>query len=111
MTITYWGLKDGCYYSHIYRHKNSVKMCTDGAGEIVELYVIEHTDQTMPTSEEAKLFGEADYWGFKNEGEDHFEMIRPSVILLKMCFPYGLKAAEEKGDGKAYRLLVFEKLP
>lgn len=105
----YWGLREeNGLYSHIYTSIGCVKMCCSGADEIsniVELNVVEHFDQTRPA------FEEADYWGFKYESESagHFEMIQSSLILLEVCFTYGLKSAEDKSDGRAYRLLISEK--
>ena len=39
-------------------------------------------------------------------GKDDFIMIYAQRFLLDMCFPYGIKATEEKGQGKAYRLEI-----
>jgi hypothetical protein len=33
-------------------------------------------------------------------------MIQPKRFMLDMCFPCGIKAAEEARDGKAYRLNI-----
>lgn len=108
----YWGLREESgRYNHIYRNIVCVKMCceADEISSIVELNVVEHYDQNRPSHEEAKLFKEADYWGFKYKSEGYFDMIQSSLILLKMCFAYELEAAEAGGDGKAYRLLITEK--
>lgn len=111
-TAEYWGLREESgLYSHIYRSVGCVKMCcrADEVSNIVQLTVVEHHDQTQPAFEEARRLKEADYWGFKYESKDHFEMIQSSLIFLDICFTYGLKAAEDKGNGKAYRLLISEK--
>lgn len=108
----YWGLREQSgRYSHIYRNIVCVKMCceADEISSIVELNIVEHYDQARPSSEEAKLFKMADYWGFKYTSESYFDMIQSSFILLRMCFAYGLEAAEAGGSGRAYRLLITEK--
>lgn len=52
-----------------------------------------------------------DYWGWYNLIENKWEtggLIQPSFLQFQMCFPYGYKAEEERGKGKAYRLDIEE---
>jgi len=51
---------------------------------------------------------ESEYWGYVYAGKAEFEMIWPSLGQLDMCFPYGLKAAEESGDGQRVNLVIEE---
>lgn len=48
----------------------------------------------------------ADYWGWYDYTNKKFSMIYPKRFLLNMCFPSGIKATEEAGRGKAYRLKI-----
>lgn len=52
--------------------------------------------------------GVADYWGWQDTGKDKYCMIYPSWVQFTVCFPYGYEALEERGEGKAVRLLVVE---
>lgn len=49
-----------------------------------------------------------DYWGYYSFEKQKFILIYPKYFLLNMCFPYGIKALEERNDGKAYRLEIVE---
>lgn len=49
-----------------------------------------------------------EYWGYIITGEDKPIFIYPSIVLLKVCFAYGLEAAENSGDGKRIQLSVTE---
>lgn len=46
------------------------------------------------------------HWGWIKKDGDEPCMIHPHLTLLEICFPYGLKAAEERGLGHAVRLMV-----
>lgn len=64
-------------------------MCGPKKDEIIKLDVIEDDNGS--------------YWGFY-DGE--ISMIWPSLIQLEMCFPYGLKTAEDCGKGKHIKLKI-----
>jgi hypothetical protein len=64
-------------------------------------------DQTLPPSiQNDPNANEADYWGWWDFKQESFTMIYGKRFLLDMCFPAGIKATEEAGQGKAYRLNV-----
>jgi len=46
------------------------------------------------------------YYDFERKS---MSMIYPQYFLLNMCFPAGLKIAEDRGEGKTYRLIVTPK--
>ena len=46
------------------------------------------------------------YYGWLATGEDSPSMIWPSEGQFSMCFPYGPKVAEDKGDGKPLRFRI-----
>lgn len=45
-----------------------------------------------------------DYWGWYDNSEGKFTLIFQNWLSLNICFPYGIKGAEDCGKGKAYRL-------
>ena len=50
-----------------------------------------------------------DYWGWFDLEEFKWStggLMQPSHAQFSMCFPYGYKAEEERGRGKAYRLMI-----
>jgi hypothetical protein len=55
----------------------------------------------------------ADYWGWYDTETQAFStsLIWAAYFLLNMCFTYGIKASEEKGQGKAYRLEIVSTEP
>lgn len=73
--------------------------------DIVEVELGVHEDQS-PDSDNTGQVMKADYWGWFDNGRNEFTMIWPKYFLLNMCFPYGIKAAEEVGQGKAFRLKI-----
>jgi len=60
------------------------------------------------TLREAREGEEPEYWGFDSYSEDNpgWCMIWQSFVQLRMCFTYGLEAAEEHGDGKRIGLMI-----
>jgi hypothetical protein len=83
--------KDGLWW-HIYPIAAAVKMC--GAEDIRRIKLT--------------VDPEGDYWGWWDAEKDKFAMIYPNRILLTICFPYGVQAAEEAGQGKAMRFNIEE---
>lgn len=92
------------HYKHFGIHPSIANMYGHKPEEIVELEMEVADDQTIPDSNGKYL--EADYWGWFDNVDQDFCMIYPQRFLMAMCFPYGVKAAEEKNQGKAYRLKI-----
>lgn len=98
--------KEKCYM-HFGIHPMTTALYGYKEEDIVELKVEIHEDQSRP--EPNGKYEEADYWGWIPEGKDEFgTMVYAQFFLLQMCFPYGVKASEEAGQGKAYRLKIIE---
>ncbi len=49
-----------------------------------------------------------EYYGWIPTGKDTPTMIWKSEVVFSICFPYGYKTEEQRGKGKAIRLLVSE---
>lgn len=75
--------------------------------DIIQVELTLHENQERPGSDDNKI-PEADYWGWLNSRDDRFSLVYAKYLLLNMCFPYGIEAAEENNEGKAYRLNVRE---
>jgi len=94
--------RSGKYYQHFGIRKELVSLYGDNAEDIVEVELKISTDQSVP---EGTTEG-ADYWGWYDKDKGFGQMIYAQYFLLNMCFPYGIKASEERGQGKAYRLEI-----
>lgn len=71
----------------------------------VELTVAD--DQTIPPlPQDDPKVNVNDYWGWWDFKDKAFTFVWSKRFLLEMCFTYGIKAAEEKNKGKAYRVNV-----
>jgi len=68
----------------------------------------EHQNIVKVIVREAREDEQSPYWGWVESGSTKPTMIWPSKIQSDMCFPYGLKAAEEAGKGRQVNLVVEE---
>jgi len=102
MKFTINAVKGEKSYKHFGIHPITAQLYGEKREDIVELEFEADEDQTVPESN--KEYTEADYWGWIYEGSDSpTTLMYPQYFLLNMCFPSGIKAAEESGKGKAYR--------
>ena len=76
--------------------------------EEIEVVTISISDNQNPVKPNEDTM-EADYWGYYDYKKKNMSMIYPQYFLLNMCFPAGLKISEDRGEGKAYRLIVTPK--
>ena len=91
------------HYYHFGIHPNLASIYGDKPEDIVSLEMIPAENQELPADE---IQMEVDYWGWYDERQQRFTLIFPKRFLLNMCFPYGMKAEEDLGRGKSYRLQV-----
>lgn len=70
----------------------------------VEIEAIE--DQSIQSSVDQSKNEGPDYWAWWDSEDKKFTYMYPQRFLLNMIFPYGMEAAEEKGNGKGYRVKV-----
>ena len=76
--------------------------------DIVQVSITIAEDQTIPENDSDGKEYVGDYWGWFDFNEQRFSMIYPRRFLLNMCFAYGIEASEERGHGKAFRLVVIQ---
>ncbi len=78
-------------FRHIYPSATQVGMYT--------------TDTPVPVNVSVDANG--DYWGWQQKS-GYISMIYEQEQALEICFPYGTKVAEERGDGKRVKLTIQE---
>lgn len=83
----------------------SAKMFGYAPNEIETVNLKVSEDQSRPTLHDRSIT--PDYWGWFDFQKNKFTFIHPQLVLLHMCFAGGLKFAESKNTGKAYRLEIF----
>jgi len=97
-----WNKK--CYH-HFGIRPSLASLYGDKIEDIETLIMKISKDQTVPETH----MKEADYWGwFDAEKNEFTTIVYAQRFLLEMCFPYGIKATEDDGQGKAYRLEIVE---
>jgi hypothetical protein len=97
--------KSGNFYQHFGIHETLCSLYGDKPEDIVEIEFKISADQSVPEPNKPMLG--ADYWGwYSSERKEFTMMIYAQRFLLEMCFPNGIKASEEAGQGQAYRLEV-----
>ncbi len=69
--------------------------------DILEVDMVISEDQTLPENDNDRT--EPDYWGWYDNDDKRISMMYSARFLLDMCFPYGIKASEKAGQGKAFR--------
>lgn len=86
------------YFINIYPSKVQVNMCMGKEKEkIFEVKVrLTKENETSP------------YYGWWDAKDKRFCMIFQSKVQVETCFPYSLKAAEERGEGKLVNLVIKE---
>lgn len=97
---------NGKCFNHFGITPMSASLYGDKIEDIVQVEIEIAKNQKRPTHQEQRDSAGADYWGWFDNEEKKFTLIWAQLFLLDMCFPYGLKAEEERDRGKAYRLNV-----
>lgn len=100
---------NGKNFEHFGIHSLNALLYGHKAEDILRVELIIAEDQTIPPPpQNDKDVLKPDYWGWLDSTINEFTMVYPKRFLLEICFPAGLKATEEKGRGKAYRLNVLK---
>jgi hypothetical protein len=94
----------GDFYQYFGIHPKLACIYGEKPENIVEVEFKISEDQSIPPNDQSM---NPDYWGwYDNDSKKFSRMIYTKHFLLEMCFPYGIKASEDKGQGKAYRLEI-----
>ncbi len=89
----------GTFFNRIGLEPNHKKMFgVKDTDEIYRLTFDIHEDQSEPD------WNAIEYWGWLDFSDMEYKMVFPNYKLFHVCFPYGVKAAEDSGKGKSYRL-------
>jgi len=97
------------YKSKMYAHKiNSTFNHFENSLEILQLSVYGNHPCFEVKVREVKKDEESLYWAWKDFKEKKYRHIFPTKNQVEMCFPYGSKIKEEKGEGKLVNLLIEE---
>ena len=90
---------DGIYFSTIGLNPNFASAY--GVKDTDKIYKVTfdiHEDQSEPK------WNAQEYWGWEDFDDNQYKIIWPNYKLFHCCFPYGVKAEELAGKGKAVRL-------
>lgn len=93
-------------YKNFHINKITANIYGDKPEDIINVEISIHKNQTPVKPNTEKDSSKPDYWGYWDNKQSKMWHIYPAYFLLDMCFPSGLKAMEEIGEGKAYRLNV-----
>ena len=83
------------WYAHFFMHPGAVKMC---GSEPVLKVVVKELPKEVPGC----------YWAFWEEKSQEFQYVYPVKQLVEICFHYGIKAEEEKGNGRLLPVAIIE---
>lgn len=90
---------NGIYFNHIgLNPKYAYHYGVTDKDKIYEIILDKHEDQSEPN------WDAIDYWGWLDFDNNEYKTIWPNYKLFHCCFPYGVKAEEKSGKGKAVRL-------
>lgn len=94
-------------YTHFGVNKHNACLYGDKLEDIVQVEVSIADDQKIPPApQNDPNVNDPDYWAWWDNKEQRFSIIWAKHFLLEMCFPYGIKAEEDRDFGKAYRVNV-----
>jgi hypothetical protein len=93
---------NGKYYEHFGIRKEIAYMYGHKENDVSDVEMKVSADQRLPVSNDGDM--NSDYWGWFDFERQEFTMIYAKRFLLDMCFAYGIEAAEQAKQGKAYRL-------
>lgn len=87
---------DGYFYTHFINHPETCRLY-DESKEVYKVKV-----------RELKEGEKSIYWGWWDNESNRFEHVHPTKGILSIVFPYSMKLYEEKGEGKAYNVIIEE---
>lgn len=75
-------------FEHIYPSKIQLSMC----------------GVRYPSSIELEVSNDGTYYGWYDNSSGEIEMVYKSILAVSICFPYGVKASIDRGEGKLVKL-------
>lgn len=105
-TFEHTAILDTKGYNDFGINSKSARMYGKKPSDIVTLKLKVSENQVRPKYNDHTI--NADYWGWFDFEDNEFTMIYPQLVLLHICFAYGLDASEKSNRGKAYRLEIVE---
>lgn len=104
ITTAVW---QGKNFAHFGISQKSAILYGKKSEDIVNVEISLSEDQTVPPApQDDPKVNEPDYWAWWDNEKEKFTLIWPKRFLLNMCFAYGMKAEEDIGRGKDYRVHV-----
>lgn len=100
-------VKKAKHYAYFHITSQNALLYGSTVDEIIKVKLRIAKDQTVP-KEQLKDLPDVDYWGWFDFESDSITLIFQQYFMLDVCFANGIKAAEDAGKGKAYRLEVIE---
>jgi predicted SPOUT superfamily RNA methylase MTH1 len=102
---------NGKHYAYFGIHPKTAFLYGDKPEDIETITIKISDNQTPVPPNSEKDSSKPDYWGYYDNESRKFTHIYPAYFLLNMCFPYGIKAEEDRNFGKAYRLEIINTKP
>lgn len=90
----------GDFFTDFGIHKDHAHIWGAKSEDVLEVKMCISENQSPPD------WNAQEYWGWYDFELKEFSLIFPNYKLLFVCFPYGIKSAEDCGKGKAYRLKI-----
>jgi len=87
---------------HFYPSAAVVKMCGVSADKVHKVTVTEVSEVV----EQTKATGTEAYFAWWDNEDQRFVHVYPSFLQVDVCFPYGVKGAQQAGKGMAYQVEV-----
>lgn len=105
ISAVYTDKKDGGkYFTHFGIHEKTASIYGNKKEDIVNVQLeLSDNQKIVDNNNDPNI----DYWGWFDYTEKKFtSLIYPKYFLLGLCFAYGIKAAEDNNQGKAFRLNI-----
>lgn len=96
---------NGRYFEHFRIHPTTVTVFGRKVEDIVSVEITVAENQDLPPDND-NCDLKPDYWAWWDNETQDFSLIYAKRVLLQICMPYGIEAAENTGQGKAYRVNV-----
>lgn len=99
-------VNDNGIFNHLNIHPVTAFLYSRDESEILIVELEAAADQNIQSNASQTKNTKPDYWAWWDAAKKKFTNMYPQRFLLNLIFPYGIEAAEEHGDGKAYRVSI-----